>query len=96
MSPLVAVKKHGDLGAPLKTMSTEERDEILGYLKAVLSLLKWFGGGSFLALCALIALNISDHFDQAHIKKDVEWMRPKVERLWYRGEPLSISEDKLK
>ena len=71
-------------------MSSDERDEIVSYLRAVLSLLKWFGSGFLVTLCGLIGLIITDHYDLAHIKRDVEWMRPKVEQIWYKNETNSI------
>lgn len=74
-------------------MSGDERDEILGYLKAGVSLLKWLGSGSFLSLIALIGVVITDHYDLKHIKKDVEWIKPKVEQIWYKHSPFTVKNE---
>jgi len=74
-------------------MSTEEQDQILSYLRLIRGLLVWLGGGVVLAICGLIAINITDHFDQIKLREQVNWMEPKVQQLWWRS-PIS-SDGKL-
>jgi hypothetical protein len=66
-------------------MSTEEKEEILASLSHLVGIAKWLGGGSFLALCGLILIIIADHYEQQVIKTDVQWLRPRVEQLWYQN-----------
>ena len=68
-------------------MSLEEKDEIIARIAAVADLVKWFGGGAISAFIALIILIIADHYEQASMKKDTDWMKPRVERLWYKAHP---------
>ena len=68
-------------------MSTEERDEIISPIRSVMSLLRWLGGGSFIAVMGLIILVVADHYDQVNLRHDSDWMKPRVERLWYKSHP---------
>lgn len=64
-------------------MSAEEEQEILRNILALSSMLKWMGGSLLIVFFSLVVLVISDHYEQASMSRDVAWMRPRVERLWY-------------
>lgn len=65
-------------------MSVEERDEILGYLRGIRSLIKWMGGASLVAVAGFISIDISDHYDQIMLRKEMDWVRPRVESMWFQ------------
>lgn len=66
-------------------MSDTDRDEIINFLKAIRALIAWLGGGALVAVCGLIFIIVSDHFNQTELQKDVDWMMPKVQSLWHRS-----------
>jgi hypothetical protein len=74
-------------------MSVEEKDEILSRISAAIGLIKWLGGGAVSAFIALIVLIVADHYDQANIRKDTDWMKPRVERMWYKTHPEDLAGD---
>jgi len=74
-------------------MSLEEKEEILNRISAAIGLIKWLGGGAASAFVALILLIVADHYEQATIKKDTDWMKPRVERMWYRTHPEDLAGD---
>jgi hypothetical protein len=68
-------------------MSQDERDEILSellvirrYLSGALAAI----GSAFVALGFVV---VGDHYDQRDLRQHSDWMRPKVEALWYRADP---------
>ncbi len=65
-------------------MSDEERDEILGYLRWIQAVLRWLGGAGFVFFAGMVIVIISDHYEQTSMAKDIQWMRPRVESLWYK------------
>lgn len=66
-------------------MSHEEEQEILRNILAVASMLKWMGGSVLIVFFTLVVLVVADHYDQANLSRDVQWMRPRVERMWYEA-----------
>jgi hypothetical protein len=73
-------------------MSDQDEQEILRNIMAVASMLRWMGGSVLIVFFTLVVLVVADHYEQANMKRDVEWMRPKVELIWYStkhssGEP---------
>jgi len=75
-------------------MGTEEKDEILSNLSALATLIKWLGGGAVSAFLALIGLVVADHYDQENIRRDTNWMKPRVERMWYKTHPEDLEATK--
>jgi len=69
----------------------EQLKELLIGIKAVRNLLGWIGSGILFSAVALIWALVADHFDQVNLRQDVDWMRPKVERLWYKSYPDAAS-----
>lgn len=65
--------------------------ELLVGIKAVRNILNWIGGGILISALALVWALVVDHFDQVNLRQDVDWMRPKVERLWYKSYPDAAS-----
>jgi len=65
-------------------MSQDEREQILAELLVIRRLLGWAAGGIFTVLAALGLVVTNDHFDQRSLRETSDWMRPKVERLWYK------------
>lgn len=74
-------------------MSDQERDEILGYLRWIQGVLKWLGGAGFVFFAGLVIVIVSDHYEQTTLSKEVQWMRPRVESLWYKSRPSANSSD---
>jgi hypothetical protein len=66
-------------------MSTEEKDEILASLSTLIGIARWLGGTSLVAFCGMILVLVTDHYEQQVIKTDVQWIRPRVEQLWYQN-----------
>lgn len=46
-------------------------------------MLRWMGGSVLIVFFTLVVLVVADHYEQATLSKDVQWMRPRVERMWY-------------
>ena len=81
-------------------MSTEDRDEILGVVRSaklwikVLSFLVAIFGASISGVGFLaIKVAIDDHYDQTDLRKDSNWMLPKVSWLWYHNAEAQRSEN---
>lgn len=73
-------------------MSTEDEAELLHtlrtqktWLKAFSFIIGIFGMGIVGAAAWVIAVATTDHFDQISLRKDSDWMMPRVTQLWYHG-----------
>lgn len=65
-------------------MSQDEREQILAELLVIRRFLGWATTGIFTVLAGVSLVVMNDHFDQRSLRETSDWMRPKVERLWYK------------
>lgn len=72
-------------------MSTDDKSEILDALKVIKGMLGWLGGGALIACFGVAWVIVTDHFEQAELREDMDVIKPRVERLWYRAFPDSSS-----
>jgi hypothetical protein len=68
-------------------MSTEDREQILTELLVIRRYLGRSVAGVGAGVVALALVVVSDHYDQRDLRQHADWMRPKVEALWYRADP---------
>lgn len=66
-------------------MSEQDEKEILQNIMAVASMLRWMGGSVLIVFFTLVVLVVADHYEQASLKREVDWVKPRVERLWYES-----------
>jgi len=66
-------------------MAAEDKDEIISEIRVLRRFVGWAAG----VLAAALLVAISDHFEQNRMHEDIEIMKPRVERLWYRAFPSS-------
>lgn len=64
-----------------------EREELLTLIRGMRAFLHWVFGGILLGGAALTWLIMSDHFDQLSLRDEVDGIKPKVERLWWKNFP---------
>jgi len=65
----------------------DNHDDILDTLKAILGFMKWLGVPIAGALTVGIVIMVTDHYAQAGLEKDRDFMKPKVTRLWIERHP---------
>lgn len=73
-------------------MSDNDREEILAELRVIRRLIKGVGGAVGAGILAIALVGISDHFDQKVLRSDNDWMKPRVQALWYRFNPSAVDE----
>lgn len=64
-----------------------EREEILAILRTTKGLLRWVLGVAFAAVFGAAVVLISDHYDQLTLRHEMDYVKPKVERLWWKTFP---------
>jgi len=68
-------------------MSEDERSQILSELVVIKRLLRGAGLGFGGAMLAVATLVVTDHFDQADLRRTMDTVEPRVEKLWWRTFP---------
>ena len=72
----------------------ETKDEILATLKAIRSIISWIGIHAVTGFAVVIWAMVIDHFDQVDLRKDDNYMKPRVTRLWIQAHP-EIQRDEM-
>lgn len=75
--------------------SPNNHDEVLDTLKAILGFMRWIGVPLVGALAVGIGIMVTDHYSQASLEQDRDYMKPKVTRLWLERHP-EVTIDELK
>jgi hypothetical protein len=78
-----------------ETKIIKENEPVLQTLAAILSLIRWLGGGSLIALVSVGVILISDHYDHLRVAKEADWIYPRFSEVWY-GQGYSKSDTKDK
>lgn len=68
-------------------MSADEREELIGYLRGIKGFLNWVGGGVLVAILTVAWFILTDHFGQIKLREEMDYVKPKVEQLWWRSKP---------
>lgn len=73
-------------------MPIEDKDEILHRINTAIFAVRFFGwigavlgAGAFGCAVVIVGIAVSDHYDQIALRKDSDWMMPRVTQLWYFG-----------
>ena len=69
------------------TQDNPKHDEILGTLRSILTVISWIGVPALGAMTIIVGALIADHFDQVNLRRDSNWMKPRVQRMWLKEHP---------
>jgi len=68
-------------------LSPAQKVEVTTILAGILGYLKIYGMATVTIFFAAVWFVINDHYCLAKVTEDTDWMKPRVQSMWYKGHP---------
>ena len=68
-------------------LSPDQRIEVTTILSGILGYLKIYGLATVTIFFTGVWFVINDHYGLVRVAEDTDWMKPRVQSMWYKGHP---------